>query len=66
MTLFVQPHFTFVFFSPASPFVAWLTSANKKIGPHGSHIDEYNNFRKNGNYINFLDIQYCIDEEGRL
>lgn len=46
-------------------FNNWLRAVNESIRPLGLYIDE-SSFRKNSSYINFLDIQYCFDNEGRL
>ena len=47
-------------------FNVWLANVNRCIGPLGLHIDE-SIFRTNNHFINFLDIQYCFDDdEGKL
>ena len=46
-------------------FRNWLSTVNTEIGPLGLNIDE-STLKKNSNYINFLDIQYCFDENGYL
>ena len=48
-----------------SSFSDWLTTVNQKISSLGLHIDE-SSFKKNSDFINFLDIQYCFDGNGLL
>ena len=46
-------------------FNRWLDDVNKEIAPLGLHIDE-SSYRGNSEFINFLDIQYCFDNNGNL
>ncbi len=46
-------------------FVDWLAEVNRRIGPLGLHIDE-SSYKTNSEFINFLDVQYCFDREGKL
>ena len=53
------------FFGDEQQFNDWLTTVNQKISSLGLHIDE-SSFKKNSDFINFLDIQYCFDGNGLL
>ena len=46
-------------------FYHWLDEVNRVIGLLGLHIDE-SSYRKNSEYTNLLDIQYCFDAAGLL
>ena len=53
------------FFGDEQQFNDWLTTVNQSISSLGLYIDE-SSFKKNSEFINFLDIQYCFDENGVL
>ena len=42
-----------------------MTEVNRRIRPYGLYIDE-SNFKKNSEFINFLDIKYCFNNAGAL
>lgn len=53
------------FNSTERKFNQWICSVNKALQPHGLLIDEYQ-YKENGEYVAFLDIKFCFDEEGKL
>ena len=46
-------------------FKSWVNSVNLKLAPFGLFIDECV-IKDNGCFIPFLDIQFCMDSEGKL
>ena len=46
-------------------FNYWLQIVNANIGLYGLHIDE-SNIKNPTEYVNFLDIQFCFDQNGSL
>ena len=54
------------FFSASlEDFQNWLRKVNEKISVHGLYIDEPN-IKNNSQFIDFLDVQYCFDNNGEL
>ena len=53
------------FLGTEEEFEEWLRIVNEEIGTLGLHIDE-SSFKKNPEFINFLDILFCFDGEGLL
>ena len=53
------------FYGTEEQFNDWLWHVNANIGLHGLIIDE-SNFKNPFQFINFLDIQFCFDQTGRL
>ena len=43
----------------------FINTVNTRISPYGLYIDEFS-IESNGNYIPFLDIQFCFDSCGEL
>ena len=56
---------TGLYYGTEEEFFEWLRMVNIEIGMFGLHIDEAS-FKKNSEFINFLDIKYCFDSEGEL
>ena len=56
---------TGLYYGTEEEFFEWLRMVNVEIGRFGLHIDEVS-FKKNSEFINFLDIKYCFDSEGDL
>ena len=46
-------------------FSEWITQVNTEIGTYGLFIDEYS-ISPPGEYVSFLDINFCIDKFGHL
>ena len=46
-------------------FSEWITQVNTEIGTYGLFIDEYS-ISPPGEYVSFLDINFCIDKYGHL
>ena len=53
------------FLGNGQQFDEWLAEVNRKISPHGLYIDE-SSYKTNNEFTNFLDIQFCFDEDGEL
>ena len=46
-------------------FKDWINTVNEALKPYGLYIDEFD-IQDPGNFINFLDIMFCIDKYGSL
>ena len=46
-------------------FEAWMNQVNRDLNPFGLFIDE-SDIKDVGEYVPFLDIQYCFDIHGQL
>ena len=46
-------------------FVVWLNKVNENLNPYGLYIDE-SEIKDVGDYVPFLDIQFCFDTNGHL
>ena len=46
-------------------FAEWINKVNQLIKPYGLNIDE-SSIEDPGQYVSFLDIKFCFDQEGAL
>ena len=53
------------FLGNGQQFDEYLAEVNRRISQHGLYIDE-SSYKTNNEFTNFLDIQFCFDEDGEL
>ena len=53
------------FMGTSEEFINWITLVNIRLSQFGLVIDEYT-IKQNGEYVPFLDIQFCFDSDGAL